>query len=106
MHTRRFLAAVWLVAVCALPAAAQQRPLITEDPETIGEGRILLEGGLDYSRDVTYPVSGLEGNLWRAPTFGVSLHHVHRVPRCPACSDAADVAAPLPWHKEHAAVAG
>jgi bacteriocin biosynthesis cyclodehydratase domain-containing protein len=40
------------------------------------------------------------------PTLGVSLHHVHRVPRCPACSDAADVAAPLPWHKEHAAVGG
>jgi bacteriocin biosynthesis cyclodehydratase domain-containing protein len=38
--------------------------------------------------------------------LGISLHHVHRVPRCPACSDAADVAAPLPWHKEHAAVGG
>ena len=32
--------------------------------------------------------------------LAVSLHHVHRVPRCPACSGLADVAAPLPWHKE------
>jgi bacteriocin biosynthesis cyclodehydratase domain-containing protein len=40
------------------------------------------------------------------PVPVVGLHHVHRVPRCPACSDAADVAAPLPWHKEHAAVGG
>ena len=40
------------------------------------------------------------------PVLGVSLHHVHRVPRCPACSGLADVAPPLPWYKEHAAVGG
>lgn len=40
------------------------------------------------------------------PVLDVSMHHVHRVPRCPACSGLADVAAPLPWHKEHAALAG
>ncbi|MGE5272947.1 MAG: TOMM precursor leader peptide-binding protein [Verrucomicrobiota bacterium] len=34
----------------------------------------------------------------------MSLHHVHRVPRCHACSGLADVAAPLPWHKEYRAV--
>jgi bacteriocin biosynthesis cyclodehydratase domain-containing protein len=39
-----------------------------------------------------------------AEALTVSLHHVHRVPRCPACSGLADVAAPLPWHKEHAVV--
>jgi bacteriocin biosynthesis cyclodehydratase domain-containing protein len=37
--------------------------------------------------------------------LGVSLHHVHRVPRCSACSGLDDVSAPLPWFKEHAAVA-
>ena len=39
-----------------------------------------------------------------ADDLAVSRHHVHRVPRCSACSGAADVAAPLPWYKEHAAV--
>jgi bacteriocin biosynthesis cyclodehydratase domain-containing protein len=39
-----------------------------------------------------------------APMLAVSVHHVHRVPRCPACSGLADVAAPLPWHKEQLAV--
>jgi hypothetical protein len=34
------------------------------------------------------------------PMPGLSVHHVHRVPRCPACSGLADVAPPLPWHKE------
>ena len=36
----------------------------TEDPETIGSGRILIEAGLDYNRDVYYPLSGLRGNLF------------------------------------------
>jgi len=57
----------------ALPAFAQQRPLQTEDPETIGSGRILIEAGFDYNRDVYYPVSGLRGNLFSVPTLGVSL---------------------------------
>jgi hypothetical protein len=54
-------------------AAAQQRPLVTEDPETIGAGRILIEGGVEAAHDVSYPVSGLKGNLWRVPTIGLSF---------------------------------
>ncbi|MDP2053786.1 MAG: hypothetical protein Q8L75_09130, partial [Acidobacteriota bacterium] len=46
----------------ASPALAQQRPLQTEDPETIGSGRALIETGIDYQRDVFFPVSGLRGN--------------------------------------------
>lgn len=63
--------AIWLAGVGT--AAAQQRPLVTEDPETIGAGLVLLEGGFDVQRDVFYPVSGLEGNLLRLPTLGVSI---------------------------------
>lgn len=55
------------------PALAQQRPLVTEDPETIGSGLILLEGGVDYQKDILYPASGLKGNLVRMPTLGVSV---------------------------------
>jgi hypothetical protein len=58
---------------CATSALAQQRPLVTEDPETIGAGLILLEGGVDQQRDIAYPASGLEGNLLRLPTLGVSF---------------------------------
>ncbi len=57
----------------AVAAAAQQRPLTTEDPETVGEGRLLIEGGFDYGRGVNFPLSGLEGNLLRIPLLGVSL---------------------------------
>lgn len=54
-------------------AFAQQRPLVTEDPETIGDDRILVEAGLDYARDVEYPLSGLEGHLRRFPLIGISI---------------------------------
>ncbi len=70
----------WLVsgllalgAIWPRPAFAQQRPLVTEDPETVGAGLILLEGGVDFARDVEYPASGLTGNLWRVPRLGISL---------------------------------
>jgi hypothetical protein len=56
-----------------LDAEAQQRPLVTEDPETIGAGLVLIEAGFDQQREVTYPASGLTGNLLRLPTVGVSF---------------------------------
>jgi hypothetical protein len=55
------------------PVHAQQRPLVTEDPEIIGTGRVLLEGGLEVRWDQTFSASGLEGNLWRVPVVGVSV---------------------------------
>jgi hypothetical protein len=57
----------------AARANAQQRPLVTEDPETIGSGLVLIVGGIDYGREIFYPVSGLTGNLLRIPILGVSF---------------------------------
>jgi hypothetical protein len=73
VHTRRFVIAAVIAVACAPPVAAQQRPLVTEDPEVVGAGRVLVEGGVDYAHDQPYPVSGLRGNLWRLPTVGVSV---------------------------------
>ena len=72
MHSRLVLIALLGVA-WARPAIAQQRPLVTEDPESIGGGRVLIEAGLDRALDQVYPVSGLRGDLWRVPTFGISI---------------------------------
>ena len=75
-HRTMLKTVVMLVALslgAAMPVSAQQRPLVTEDPETIGSGLILFEGGFDVQRDVLYPVSGLEGNLLRVPTLGLSF---------------------------------
>jgi hypothetical protein len=64
------MAMAWL----AVPVAghAQQRPLVTEDPETIGANRILLEGGLELDTDQT-TAYGLRGDIAHIATFGVSV---------------------------------
>jgi hypothetical protein len=64
------LAALLLSGVAA---SAQQRPLVTEDPETIGSGLVLIEAGVDHQREIFFPASGLTGDLLRLPTFGVSF---------------------------------
>ena len=72
MRTRIALLAA---LICTLPLAAfaQQRPLVTEDPETVGEGRMLVEAGVDYVRDAEFPASGLQGHLLRLPLVGISI---------------------------------
>ena len=64
---------VFALCVVASPAFAQQRPLVTEDPEPIGAGRVLIEGGFDLAHDYQNPVSGLKGNLISVPTIGISV---------------------------------
>jgi hypothetical protein len=68
-------ALVCLAALALHPALpfAQQRPLVTEDPETIGAGRMLIEAGIDFGRSMEYPASGLEGHLFRVPLIGISV---------------------------------
>lgn len=71
--TTTCLAALIAAGALAPAAAAQQRPLVTEDPETIGDGRMLLEAGFDYVRDAEFPLSGLRGHLRRFPLIGLSV---------------------------------
>jgi hypothetical protein len=74
--TRRLGALIAIVVAgmaLARPAAAQQRPLVTEDPEPIGAGRMLVEAGVDLARDQEFPASGLEGRLLRLPSLGLSF---------------------------------
>jgi len=74
LHLARcLLAAALALMLTPRSAQAQQRPLATEDPEPIGTGHVLLEGGFDYSTDNVFPVSGLEGNLLRLLDVGVSV---------------------------------
>ena len=54
-------------------AHAQQRPLHTQDPEGVGAGRLLVEVGVEIGTDVTFPASGLVGDLIRAPVVGVAI---------------------------------
>jgi hypothetical protein len=54
-------------------ARAQQRPLVTEDPETIGIHRVLVEGGFELDRDQLYSAYGVTGDTVHGPTFGMSV---------------------------------
>src|SRR5262245_14759568 len=65
--------ALGIVLAHGAESAAQQRPLVTEDPETIGGGRLLIEAGLEYGTDIFLPVSGLTGDLLQAPVVGASI---------------------------------
>ena len=75
MTTRSLATAIAAAALVSLAstAAAQQRPLVTEDPETVGAGIVLLEGGIEYGHDQFFPASGLTGNLLKIPVLGVSF---------------------------------
>jgi hypothetical protein len=73
LRTRTILLAALIGLAAATSVAAQQRPLVTEDPETIGSGLMLIEGGFDYASDAPFPVSGLQGNLVQAPSLGISF---------------------------------
>ena len=67
------VAALGIAVAQAATVGAQQRPLVTEDPLTVGGGQILLETGVDWARDITFPASGLRGNLVSGPTLGISV---------------------------------
>ena len=73
LANRRLLALLlgcaWLIGS---PVSAQQRPVLTEDPDPVGEGKMLIEAGVDHTWTQRFPVSGLEGHLLREPLLGLS----------------------------------
>lgn len=54
-----------LVFVCVSIAAAQQRPLITDDVDITPPGAIEIGAGIDFLQNVKLPLSGLKGDLTR-----------------------------------------
>ena len=69
----RILSLIALAIGCVVSAYAQQRPLITEDVDIISPGSMRVQAGVDFMQRVRYPVSGLEGDLTRAPVVGVAI---------------------------------
>ncbi|HST21179.1 MAG TPA: hypothetical protein VLR90_08690 [Blastocatellia bacterium] len=54
---------VFFILLTALAAAAQQRPLVTEDVDIIKPGVIRIESGFEFLQDIKFPLSGLRGDL-------------------------------------------
>ena len=61
----RFFLALSLVFTWSIIAAAQQRPLLTEDVDIIKQGVIRIETGVEFLQNQQFPLSGLRGDLMR-----------------------------------------
>src|SRR5262245_37109183 len=69
----RITAAILFALSLAVFAQAQQRPLITEDVDIIPPGSVRVGVGVDFVQGAKFPVSGLTGDLTRAPVIAVSI---------------------------------
>ncbi|MDM7923880.1 MAG: hypothetical protein QUS14_16415 [Pyrinomonadaceae bacterium] len=61
----KFAALILAIFAAATAAAAQQRPLITDDIDITPQGAIEISAGVDFFQNVKLPLSGLKGDLTR-----------------------------------------
>jgi hypothetical protein len=74
MRYRCCLAVSFILALAkAHPSSAQPRPVPIEAVKGPGAGNITLQTSVDYTRDARFPLSGLEGNLWRVALFRMDV---------------------------------
>jgi hypothetical protein len=79
MNSNKLLRPVVLILAFAAVAAAQQRPLQTEDPRIIEEGTVVSELGFGYQHHARFPVSGLTGDLYQLLSNGLHFGLGERV---------------------------
>ena len=56
---------VLVLCVCSLMAAAQQRPLLTDDIDITPAGSLEISAGIDFFQNAKFPLSGIKGDLSR-----------------------------------------
>jgi hypothetical protein len=67
------IASLILAGAPVRPAGAQQRPLPIEGVEGAGAGNVILQTGVDYTRDARFTLSGLDGQLWRVGLIRIDV---------------------------------
>lgn len=72
-HLPQLFLALFVTAILALTASAQQRPLVTEDVEIVKPGSVRFEFGFDFVQDKNFPLSGLNGDLTRVGVFSATF---------------------------------
>ncbi len=70
---KRLFVCLNLILIAALAAFAQQRPLLTEDVDTIPEGVVEVGLGVDFLQNAKLPLSGLKGDLTRVGDLRISV---------------------------------
>jgi hypothetical protein len=63
---------IFVILFSAATAAAQQRPLITEDVDIVPQGSVRLGLGVDFLQKAKFPLSGLAGDLTRVGVLNVN----------------------------------
>jgi len=73
---KRVVVASMVLLVMNVAAAAQQRPLVTEDVNIVKPGVIRIETGFEFLQRQTFPLSGLRGDMTKLAdtrlSFGLS----------------------------------
>lgn len=69
----RVIVALLFILSVSLSAAAQQRPLLTEDVDVLAPGALRIEAGIDFLQDAKFPASGLTGDLTRVGVIGIHV---------------------------------
>lgn len=72
-QTRPVLCLFCFLGLLCLPVAAQQRPLRTPEAETVPPGTLRVQAGFDFLQDVTYPLSGLSGDLTSVAVLDIRM---------------------------------
>jgi hypothetical protein len=68
------LSASALALFClALSAMGQQRPLLTEEVDTVPAGSVRFGLGVDFIQDAKFPLSGLKGDLTRVGVITMTI---------------------------------
>lgn len=62
---KRLGIALFLVLAASLAAAAQQRPLLTDDVDITPPGSLQIGVGVDFFQNAKFPLSGINGDLTR-----------------------------------------
>lgn len=70
---KRLFTILTAIFCLSLSALSQQRPLITEDVDTVPEGAVRISAGVDFLQDAKFPLSGLKGDLTRVGDVRVSV---------------------------------
>lgn len=68
----RLLPVLLLLSV-PFAAAAQQRPLTTQEVETVPAGEMQVQFGFEFLQDMRFPLSGLEGDLSRVGVLDLHM---------------------------------
>ena len=70
---KRLFAILTAIFYLSISIFAQQRPLITEDVDTVPEGSARISAGVNFLQDARFPLSGLRGDLTQIGDVNISF---------------------------------